>query len=134
MRSRAIHAAICVLVSLILCGCDPTYNPNKPLPNTQNLPIYPGATGTKVEKRADGASTQIITFQTRDSPSDVLAFYQATLVKDGWEQTQNSTSNSLQFGWQNGSRNPGYGLQVTAGIDPGGQTNVILRLVTYYRE
>jgi hypothetical protein len=74
----------------------------KHLPNTEDMPTYPGAREWTVrEKNLDDYRVvyKTIPFNTNDPPVSVLAFYEDALVKDGWSLHERKSANELRFQW-----------------------------------
>jgi hypothetical protein len=123
---------------IIVVGCslrdsDFTYAPNKPKPDTRNPPLYPGAQQIKEESHEIGLPDpeRWIRFYANDPPSEVLAFYVATLRKAGWEPSPvTAPAGTLYFSWSNGAKNPVYSLTVTVKMHNTDQTEVQLQIRT----
>ena len=91
------------------------------------LPAYPGAEttgGLNINSTGrDGGSGQISSFQTGDSPAEVIAFYRAALERDGYTIAANMDFGETQMITASRPDNRG-GIQVTATAAGGRGTNV----------
>jgi hypothetical protein len=130
--ARAIVPSVLVsaLLSLALVACQEGDCPSDDSPpSAKNAPLPPGAEQVAVIRSIgiigrNGTRTR--SFETRDSPAEVLAFYKEVLVKDGWEQVAPPTGFDGAFAWKDGCRNhPAYDLLVNA--KSGARTRVELR-------
>lgn len=130
--ARVIVPSVLVsaLLSLALVACQEgdCASDDSP-PSTKNAPLPPSAEDVTVIRNIgiigrNGTRTR--SFETRDSPAQVLAFYKDVLVKDGWEQVPPPTGFDGAFTWMDHCRNhPAYDLLVSA--KSGARTQVELR-------
>ncbi len=66
---------------------DPTREPCTPVADDMTAPLYPNARQVMVIPAATPqwlGVIKTISFRTTDSPDQVVAFYQATMTRDGW--------------------------------------------------
>jgi hypothetical protein len=120
----------CALLSLALVACqEGDCSSDDSPPSTKNAPLPPRAEDVTVIRSIgilgrNGTRTR--SFETRDSPAEVLAFYKDVLVKDGWEQTTPPSGYDQAFIWADGCRNhPAYDLLLKA--NSGARTRVELQ-------
>jgi hypothetical protein len=113
----------CALLSLALVACqEGDCSSDDSPPSTKNAPLPPRAEDVTVIRSIgilgrNGTRTR--SFETRDSPAEVLAFYKDALVKDGWEQVPPPTGFDGRFDWADGCRNhPAFGILVSANHGP----------------
>lgn len=122
MKASRLWLALCLC---LLTNC--TIGSTSKLPNTHNLPLYPGAQQVKLEQPAPDIRTT--SFTTEDTSSVVLSWYKEALVSDGWI-LEKVHPDGLTVYLINGSDNRAYHLDVMLSANHGGMTKVELRLLT----
>ena len=117
----------------VLTGCSGKdigyqYDPNKPTPDVEQLPLYPGA--TDVQERGVAGLDQEIAYKAPVSCEDVLSYYRSTLPNDGWSPRGVAKEpNAIYMHWQNGRNNPYYRLDVTVSALSPSMCQVRLKLL-----
>jgi hypothetical protein len=117
------------IVSEILVSCHDDCPSDRSPASTKNAPLPPAAehvTVIRIVGTVGQNGTRTRSFETRDSPAEVLAFYKDVLVKDGWEQVPPPSGFDGAFEWADGCRNhAAYEIYVSA--NPGPKTRVELQ-------
>src|SRR5258708_5612591 len=90
----------------------------QPPPSTVNPPSYPSAQALDIKKsNGPRGPVQVMTFQTTDSPQQVLTYYKDLLQKDGWHLHPDlQEPGKLYLDWVSGDSGSGaYELTIEAG-------------------
>jgi hypothetical protein len=125
MRLNYRLPLLLILISMTLMGCWPLPKARYPQP-----PMYPSAQQVRTVEDQQYHQERITTFQTTDSPSVVLAFYENALLNQGWEIDTRCPDNScIGFKYLNGVNNPAFGFAVFITSVQDGRTNVKLKHV-----
>jgi hypothetical protein len=134
-EQRYLTCFICLVAMLLVVACTSTGTPPKPVPPTAlEPPVYPNAINVQAREVDSGEAVpaQDITFETSDSPQQVMSFYKDILGRDGWEfNSELSTSDFLYFRWVDYSA---YSLVVTIKPGEAGALRVELYLLTILAE
>lgn len=132
LRKALLIVAIFVLLPLLTaCGIQiPIKEP--PPASTGNVPLYPHASNMNLINKTKQSSFpwKLVTFQTKDTPSDVWSFYTDVLLKDGWDTRTGSVplDDQLTFYWGRNSDVPFTWMFITARRNTSGLTDVTIEL------
>src|SRR5579859_2496497 len=115
---------------VLLSACGIRLDPH---PATQEIPLYPGARGWKVQPYKSGDLGVIngtaITFQTQDAPTLVQKFYQDKLQQNGWTLSDHAPPGvAFRVLWVDEC--PLHTVDILLHSGNSGQTAVELQLVT----